>query len=161
MLRKIIILIVVIALSLTTAILAAPGDSSDPIVVLSYLNQRISNLINDYKLDTLNDKISQLEDEINNSGNSTGGQSLEIVEIFSGEKIICREGTELILRGGEAIIIGSDLGGISDVTMGKDLVSTMAVPANHLLIVPRNDGRGVYTNNYAIFMVRGGYEVVK
>jgi hypothetical protein len=27
------------------------------------------------------------------------------------------------------------------------------------MIVPRDDGRGAYTNDYAIFMVRGKYEI--
>jgi len=29
------------------------------------------------------------------------------------------------------------------------------------MIVPRDDGRGAYTNEYAIFMVRGTYEITK
>jgi hypothetical protein len=87
--------------------------------------------------------------------------ALEIVEIRDGERIIAGSGTELILRGGEASIIGSEMGGISDVTLGKDFVSGMSVIPNHLMIVPRDDGRGVYAETYAIFMVRGSYEVVK
>jgi 2-polyprenyl-3-methyl-5-hydroxy-6-metoxy-1,4-benzoquinol methylase len=52
-------------------------------------------------------------------------------------------------------------GGISNVTIGKDFVSGMEFVANHLMIVPRDDGRGAYTNDYAIFMVRGTYEITK
>ena len=29
------------------------------------------------------------------------------------------------------------------------------------MIVPRDDGRGAYTDDYAIFMVRGTYEIIK
>jgi len=165
-LKKILIFVIVIALMLTTAIFAAPGDSSDPIVVLSYLNQRLTSLISEYKLDTvssLNTQIADLKAEIKTlkGGESSGSQSLEIVEIHEGEKLIAEEGTELILRGGEAFVIGSDSGGLTNVTKGKDFVSGMSVVANNLLIVPRSDGRGVYTNDYAIFMVRGAYEVTE
>ena len=164
--KKILIFVIVIALIFTTAISAAPGDSSDPIVVLSYLNQRLTNLVSEYKLDTissLNTQIKDLKAEIKTlkGGESSGTAPLEIVEIHANEKLIAQEGAELILRGGEAFIIGSDLGGLTNVTKGKDFVSGMSVIANNLLIVPRSDGRGVYTNDYAIFMVRGKYEVLE
>jgi hypothetical protein len=163
-LKKILIFVIVIAFLLSTVILAAPGDSSDPIVVLSYLNQRITSLISEYGLDTistLNTQIKDLQEKTNStSGQSTTTTSLEIVEIHTNEKLIAEEGTELILRGGEAFIIASELGGLTNVTKGKDFVKDMSVPANNLLIVPRSDGRGVYTNDYAIFMVRGTYKVI-
>nr|WP_312577243.1 hypothetical protein [Sedimentibacter sp.] len=163
MLKKILVFVIVIALLLSTVISAAPGDSSDPIVVLSYLNQRLTSFISEYKLDTissLNTKVNDLQEKIKSSGGqSTSAPNLEIVEIHADEKLIAEEGTELILRGGEAFIIASELGGLTNVTKGKDFVQDMSVPANNLLIVPRSDGRGVYTNDYAIFMVRGNYEV--
>lgn len=163
--KKIIGFVIVIALLLSTVITAAPGDSSDPIVVLSYLNQRLTNLISEYKLDTistLSTQVKDLQEKLKSTnGQSTNAPNLEIVEIHENEKLIAEEGTELILRGGEAFIIASELGGLTNVTKGKDFVADMSVPANNLLIVPRSDGRGVYTNNYAIFMVRGTYEVIK
>lgn len=162
--KKILVFVIVIALLLSTVILASPGDSSDPIVVLSYLNQRLNNLISEYKLDTISNLSTQVENlqaEIKSGGGqSTSTPNLEIVEIHTNEKLIAEEGTELILRGGEAFVIASELGGLTNITKGKDFVKDMSVPANNLLIVPRSDGRGVYTNDYAIFMVRGKYEVI-
>ncbi|MBP1926125.1 hypothetical protein J2Z76_001989 [Sedimentibacter acidaminivorans] len=162
--KKIIGFVIVIALLLSTVISAAPGDSSDPIVVLSYLDQRLTNLISEYKLDTISNlsaQVKNLQDELKSDGEQSNAPKLEIVEIHTNEKLIAQEGTELILRGGEAFIIASELGGLTNVTKGKDFVADMSVPANNLLIVPRSDGRGVYTNDYAIFMVRGTYEVIK
>lgn len=156
--KKILILILVFALAFSVVIFAAPGDSSDPIVVLSYLNERISALIKEYKLDEISNLLKKV-DNLPSAGGSTS--TLEVVEIKAGEKLIGGAGTELILRGGKAFVIGSELGGISDVTVGKDFVSGMEFVANHLMIVPRGDGRGAYTNDYAIFMVRGTYEIVK
>ena len=151
--KKIIIFTLVLALAFTAVIYAAPGDSNDPIVVLSYLNDRIKALVNDYKLD-------EIEKLLASGGTGGSSAALEVVEIKTGEKLIAGAGTELILRGGKAFVIGSELGGISNVTAGKDFVSGMEFVANHLMIVPRDDGRGAYTNDYAIFMVRGAYEII-
>lgn len=158
--KKVLILTLILLLAFSTVIFAAPGDTSDPIVVLSYLNEQIEALISKYKLEDIDDMQKQI-DNLDSSGGSSSGMALEIVEIRNGEKIIAGSGSELILRGGEAVIIGSEMGGISDVTLGKDFVSGMSVVPNHLMIVPRDDGRGVYAEKYAIFMVRGSYEVVK
>lgn len=158
--KKIIIFTLILALAFTAVIYAAPGDSNDPIVVLSYLNDRIKALISDYKLDEL-ENLQKRVDGLAGGGAGGSSAALEVVEIHTGEKLIAGAGTELILRGGKAFVIGSELGGISNVTAGKDFVSGMEFVANHLMIVPRDDGRGAYTNDYAIFMVRGSYEIVK
>lgn len=156
--KKLLLSILILSLLFTTVIFAAPGDTSDPIVVLSYLNDRLNSLVTQFELD----KIKTLEAKVEAlSTTSQNSQALEVVEIRNGEKIICGAGTELILRGGEAIIIGSNLGGLANVTLANDFTSGMKVVPNNLMIVPRNDGRGVYTENYAIFMVRGKYEVIK
>lgn len=168
--KKTIIFVLIFALLLSVVIFASPGDTSDPIVVLSYLNQRLNSLINDYKLDTIKSmqaKIDSLESKLSSSGNNTSGDNssssreFAIVKINKGEKLIAQSGTEFILRGGEAYIIGSDLGGISDVTVGYDFTTDMKVRDNHYMIVPRSDGRGVYTKDYALLMIRGAYEIVK
>lgn len=159
--KKTALFVIVFAILLSTAIFAAPGDSNDPIVVLSYLNQRLSSLISEYKLDKIStalDKINSMEEQP--SSTESGSRAFEIVKINSGEKLIAESGTELILRGGEAYIIGSELGGITDVTAGYDFTNNMKVKDNHLLIIPRSDGRGVYTKDSALFMVRGAYKIV-
>lgn len=161
--KKILILTLILTLALTTVIFAAPGDSNDPIVVLSYLNDRLEDLIEKYSLKDIDEIKEQVEELKKNptSGDGNTTAALEVVEIQAGEKLIAGAGTELILRGGKATIIGSELGGITNVTLGKDFVQGMDVVPNNLLIVPRDDGRGVYTDSYAIFMVRGTYEVIK
>ena len=159
--KKIIIFTLILAIAFTAVIYAAPGDSNDPIIVLSYLNDRIKALINDYKLDELENLQEKVDDLASSSGTGDSSTALEVVEIHAGEKLIAGAGTELILRGGKAFIIASEMGGISNVTAGKDFVSGMEFVANHLMIVPRDDGRGAYTNDYAIFMVRGAYEIME
>jgi hypothetical protein len=159
MLKKVLIMVLVITLSLTASIFAAPGDSSDPIVVLSYLEQRISNLISDYKLDSIDD-IQTKVDKLSTGG--TGSSTLEIVEINKNQKLVCKAGTELILRVGEAVVVGNSLGdGISNITAGKNYSDGMSFVKDNLYIIPRDDGRGAYTNSTALFMVRGSYEIVE
>ncbi|WMJ75693.1 MULTISPECIES: hypothetical protein [unclassified Sedimentibacter] len=161
--KKILITVLILTFALTTVIFAAPGDTNDPIVVLSYLNDRLEDLIEKYRLEDIDEIKEQVEALSEGSGSTeTGGSStLEIVEINEGEKLIAGAGSEIILRGGEATVIGSELGGITNVTLGKDFVSGMDLVPNNLFIIPRDDGRGAYTDSYAIFMVRGTYEVIK
>lgn len=159
--KKIIIFTLILAIALSAVIYAAPGDSNDPIVVLSYLNDRIKALVSDYKLDEISILKKKVDELASKGGSGSSSASLEVVEIYAGDKIIAGAGTELILRGGKAFVIGSELGGISNVTVGKDFASGMEFVPDNLMIVPRDDGRGAYTNNYAIFMIRGTYEVVK
>ncbi len=158
--KKILIFTLILSIALTAVIYAAPGDTNDPIVVLSYLNDRIKALVTDYKLDEIADLRKKVDSLDSNEG-SGGSAALEVVEIGAGDKLIAGAGTELILRGGKAFVIGSESGGLANVTAGKDFVSGMEFVSNHLMIVPRGDGRGAYTDDYAIFMVRGTYEVVK
>ena len=118
----------------TTVAFSEPGSEKDPLVSLSYLEKRIDQL--KYYID---ERLS------NSNGDSQNGQSnnLEVVNIIAGQSIIGKNGTEIILRSGRAKIIASELGGLSDVTLGKDLKMNEIVPSNHLLIIPRNDGRGL------------------
>jgi Na+-translocating ferredoxin:NAD+ oxidoreductase RNF subunit RnfB len=61
--------------------------------------------------------------------------------------------------GGEATVNASNQGGLSDTTAGGDLAQDTNVPANHLLIVPRDDGRGFEATTDVIIMVKGAYEI--
>lgn len=163
--KKILIFVIVLLIILSSSIFAEPGDSKDPIVLLSYLEDRLANFANTYKLDSIKaiqTKISDLESKLSSgSGETSNSNEFDIVQIKDGEKIIAESGTELILRSGEALVIGSELGGISDVTEGVDIPADKKIKANHFLLVPRSDGRGVYTNSSALFMVRGAYKVIK
>ena len=128
----------------------ALGTGEDPLVTLSFVEQRIEQL--KYYVD---EKIK---------GGSNGypsetGTDLKVVELKAGSSLIGGQGTELILRGGRAIAIDSSMGGLSDVTGAKDLGKNENIPANHLLIIPRDDGRGIKAITDIFVMVRGNYEI--
>ena len=63
----------------------------------------------------------------------------------------------MILRMGTGTIVASAKGGISDVTAGFDLGQDIAMPANHLLIAPLGDGRGVKMTTDGKVMIKGTY----
>lgn len=128
---------------------AAPGTDQDPLVTKSYIDQVIN---------TLNTKIDgMLPSEPGTP--PTVGASLRVVQLAAGECLIAYEGTEFILRSGNATAIGSAGGGIPDLTEGNDLPNHAAIPANHLLLFPRSDQRGIRAATNIIVMVRGEYSI--
>ncbi|MBE6034225.1 MAG: hypothetical protein E7222_05935 [Clostridiales bacterium] len=85
--------------------------------------------------------------------------SFSPISLTAGQKLIGGEGTEIILRSGEATAIDNGANGISDLTVGMDLMTGSQVVTNHLLLVPRNDGRGITAVTDIWVMVRGTYTV--
>ena len=126
-----------------------PGGSSDPIVTQSYVEARIQ---------ALNDS---LQNQINNIKVSGGGTEVgfEVVAVLAGQTVYLQENSQFILRTGEATAIAGEGGGLANLTSGVDLNTGDSVPRNHLLLIPRSDGRGVVFLKDAYIMVRGGYEV--
>ena len=81
------------------------------------------------------------------------------IQLTAGQKLIGKEGTEIILRSGEATAIDNGANGISDITAGTDLMTGKQVALNHLLLVPRDDGRGITAVTDIWVMIRGDYEI--
>ncbi|HHY94018.1 MAG TPA: hypothetical protein GX513_03250 [Firmicutes bacterium] len=129
---------------------AEPGTEADPLVTKSYV---------DDKLQALADK-AYVEAYL---GQRLQGLGLQVVELAAGKQLVAEGGTELILRAGKAVALGSNLGGVADLTAGKDLSSPGAkpdaVPLNHLLLVARSDGRGLKATVDCVVLVRGGFTV--
>lgn len=83
----------------------------------------------------------------------------QVVEVKAGKSLIASAGTEMILRMGTCSVIGTDKGGLSDVTMGFDLANGITVQGNHHLICPLDDGRGLTASTDCLIMVKGKYEI--
>ena len=114
--------------------LATPGSDENPLISKDYL-----------------DKVFKPE--------ITAVTSFSVVELKTGQKLIGQAGCELILRQGSATVISTEKGGLADVTAGNDPSNGMAMPANHLLIVPVSDGRGIEATSKVLVMVKGEYEI--
>ena len=130
--KKLIITLLVIALAFgtvgTVTMFATPGDSTDPIITLSYIENVLKGQI-----------------------------FFKVVNMKKGNVLTCEEGTELVLRMGKANVFTTPKGGIADLTAGTDLYNTSVVPANHHLVVPVADGRGIEAKSDVIVLVKGDY----
>lgn len=147
----------------------APGSQQDPLVTQSYVEQRSEQL--KYYFDQRIQEFDALIEQMGNrvaalQGGTVGAQSegsaetvLEIVEVAAGKTLRGYAGTEIILRGGKATAIQSSLGGLADLTEGRDIGQGQIIPDNHLLLIPRTDGRGVKAESECIFMVKGRYDI--
>ncbi len=74
-----------------------------------------------------------------------GSAQIAVVSVPPGQKLVAQAGTEFILRGGNAVVtlLPTSAGGFSDLTSGQNLGQGAAVPANHLLLAARSDGRAI------------------
>lgn len=154
---KILITIACIVAAMGCVAVAASGDagtSDDPLVTKSYVDKKIEDLSL-----YIDEKLSSGSQSTGSSSGPAAQEAIEVVEVESGDSIILQGGSQIILRGGSGSIIDSKQGGIADLTQGIDLRKGYEAPANHLLMVPRSDGRGVYAKTDCIFMVMGKYEV--
>lgn len=130
----------------------AAGTQDDPLVSKSYVD----------------DKINQVIEMINNGGSSTntaatvstaaaGGYTPVYASV--GQTVIGGEGTEIILRSGKGNIAITGVDGVVDATTGQNLGNGAAASPNHIMIVPRNDGRGVKVTEAAWFLIKGDYTI--
>jgi hypothetical protein len=85
--------------------------------------------------------------------------TLQVVFVPAGKALIGQGGAEFILRSGRATAIASASGGLANVTEARDIKQGENVPLNHLLIIPRTDGRGFRAVTDIYVMVRGPHEV--
>lgn len=137
--RVIALTIIITILGLTVVVAASdtPGSKEDPVVTKSYVDNQIAQLI----------------------GSNGSTETYKAVMLTAGQRLIGNEGTEVILRSGEATAIDNGANGVSDVTGATDLMTGQNVAQNHLLLIPRSDGRGIQADTEIWVMVRGTYEL--
>lgn len=138
-------------LSLALPVVANPGSEDDPLISQSYITSTVMPQLEEY--------IKQEVKKQTSGGGTTSPERFEVVSLSAGQKMICENGTELILRMGKATIIATEKGGLADTTSGIDLPNGTQMPSNHLLIIPVNDGRGIVAQNDVLVMVKGAYQV--
>ncbi len=122
---------------------AEPGSQQDPVVTKSYVDMKI--------------------EELRSSGISINA-GFEVITVPNGKKLIGDAGTEVIVRSGTAKAISVTTNGIEnglqDVTDGVDIKGNAQIVNNHLIIIPRKDGRGISITSDGVYvMVRGGYTI--
>jgi len=118
-----------------------PGTVGDPLVTRSFVEK--------YVVDYMSN-LGALD-------GSSGGGSLAwtVKELKAGEEFIGKAGTEIIVRAGSAVVVDPSGGGVPDLTDGVNVMAGEVVAFNHLLSLPRADGRGVHAVKPTIIMYRG------
>jgi hypothetical protein len=145
-----------VGIRVSSAAGSEPGTSADPVVSQSYVDSKVSDL---------NAQISDLKLQLQSAGQ--GGTTVQpaaskfqvVGPVSAGKKIVCGESTEIVLRSGAASAIASQYGGVADLISGTDLKTDENVSVNHLLLIPRDDGRGIKVTTEAWVLVRGTYTI--
>ncbi|PLX33506.1 MAG: hypothetical protein C0604_03450 [Clostridiales bacterium] len=139
------------------AITYEPGSENDPVVTLSYVESRLSEIVSDFqeKLDTIETGSENPVSQQATPGDESG---FEPILIKAGSIVYFGGNTQVILRSGEMKAIANAAGnGLADLTYGKDLKTGEQIQMNHLILVPRNDGRGADVSEDSWVMVKGEY----
>jgi len=144
---------------------ASPGGPEDPLVSRSYVDMRFNELhalINAMGAGqpAVNTEaiVNQILADVSTFfSNDLGTFSPVFVE--EGRVVLADEGTEIILRSGYATAHVPGPDGIVNATTGADIFHGANIPSNNLLIVPREDGRGIRATTEAWFIIRGGFSI--
>ncbi len=144
--KALVVLVLILGLSVRDSMAQSyqPGSTQDPLVSKSYVDQQITQLVS----------------LINDLGQAESLSSFTPVRLNPGEILLGDEGTEIIMRSGQGVGFCSTENGMVDVTAGIDIVNHSEVKINHMLIVPRGDGRGVLAKTEAWFIIKGGFSIV-
>lgn len=135
---------------------------NDPIITLSYLKDiLLPQTKEELKAELKDELLGELRTEFSEQLPQTY-VGYTVLELARDTKLTSQEGTvELIVRPGSSAVVVSDIpeNGLSDISEMKEVLAGDEVGINHLLIIPRNDGRGiVITSETAYVLVRGNYK---
>lgn len=166
-------------LSISVVAAGTAGSSSDPLVTLSYLNEKfLPELLTktDEKLAARSDTaskalaaqvdadIKKLEEKYGSQSAGAGApsgtaESFTVVTLTSGQTLYGAIGCEVMLRVGTAAVVSPSSPGLIDSTDGTTLENGKALTKNHLCMMTIEE-RGVKaTAATTKLLVRGAYEV--
>lgn len=165
--------LVAVAFISGASILAATtfGTTSDPLVTLSYLTQKLKpEIMNEVSADintakaslqpSLDAKInsfkSDIEAKLSNSGVDEAG--FVLVTLNKGDTVSCAVGTELLLRIGSATATGSTPA-LVDATDGSTLSEGGALSANHMYMATIQGNGFKATASTVKVLIRGTYAI--
>jgi len=164
--------VVVTAVFISSGSAASPGSAEDPLVSKSYVDEQIKKALSGSSEELGEEQIEAIAKEVvsemlantdysGNNGNAVVYKEAAAyvpVNVAAGSVVLGHEGTEMILRSGnaQAFVPGTD--GIVNATTGAELQDGAFVEKNNVLIIPRFDGRGVLAESDCWLLIRGGYE---
>jgi hypothetical protein len=133
------IILFLMLLLLVSGLAFSSSVESDPLITLSYLEQRLEEFINEF-----------------NSSPKASSQYVAL-EISANTQIKLGASSEIIVRGGSAFVISPYSYGLPDITSGIDVLNNQQIMLNHLLISPKDDGRGILFRSPGVIMIKGEY----
>ncbi len=162
--KKFIIPLVIVALCLALIPVAAMNTfaegGSDEVSIPD-------NTLIDYGyLKTFKEQLRQeLIEELTASGGITVNTTYEDVSLKEGQFIILSPDSEVIYRGGGAVVISSSNAeneGITDMSKGTELFSGESLEYGHIYYASATESKKavLVTGSKAYFTVRGSYEIV-
>ncbi len=98
------------------------------------------------------------EDPLVSKSYVDNAMSYKPLELAEGQSLLGGEGCEVIVRGGFVTALAPK-DGIADVTAGAEIKQGYLAPTNHLLVISREDGRGVKAQKQSWLLVRGKYTI--
>lgn len=164
----------VLVVVLGAAGLAAAGDSTDPLVTLSYITQVFTPKVEQTVEDALAANQDALMAEIESAMDrweeqlQTGGSDepvdgpsvFHVVTLSKGQTLVGEIGCEVMLRVGSAVCVTDEKPGLIDTTGATTIHDGDALVKNHLYMVTI-ETRGVKaTANVTKVLVRGPYTVL-
>lgn len=170
--RMLFFLIAVFSFSLVVVFAAEPGSEGDPLISLSYFENKIEQLKDEVikaltetmnktlstELETMQKGLDKTVSEVKEQAKTATSGSFSLITLAENEVLICETGTEIIIRSGRCVAISTESGGLSDTTDGIDIPNGEIIPKNHLIVIPKNDGRGVRCEVTGAVMIKGSYE---
>jgi hypothetical protein len=133
---------------------SSPGSEGDPLVTVSWVEARLAAFSRDGTAGSGSGSAQFTDAE-------SQPFAYELINVPRGAKLLTGTGTEFILRSGRARAIAGAGGGIADLTSGQDLSNNIPIIRNHLLLSPKEDGRGVLMETESIFLIRGAYTTIE
>ena len=148
---------------------AAPGDSSDPLVSLSYINEtvipaltaKLEGMVGDAKSelsDSFDSTLEEFKDSLNaetvtNALDDIGNRSeYKTVELSDGQSVMLDTGCEVLFVSGEGLSNGT----LSDTTAGVSMENGR-LEANHLYLC--TGSVAIIADGEAELLIKGDYSV--
>lgn len=117
----------------------------------------------DAKIGELNAKIVQLTQQLQDQSKYN---TFTVIKITKGQTLIAGASAEIIVRSGTASAIsGSQGDSLADMTTDNsektNLANGQTVPINHLILISRDDGRGVKAVSGEVYLLVKGTFTIK
>ncbi len=81
--------------------------------------------------------------------------SWQATNLQGGQTVSLDMGVQFVLRSGKAVVVGAGHEGLIDLTAGRELKDGEPIPADHLMMSPASDQRGVRAVSQVVLLTRG------